>query len=351
MVLPGGQRIDHFAGGGVGGMKHAAGIEKSRGRFLPEIAMPGQIDVIEAEAGHERGVVRGEEVSVVAQTEIGGRDVLGVVVGGAGRGAVGIVDERALQFVGNDAEDVAIHLRQGVDAGLNADAIGRGDKDAVGDEAHLVGAGDDPLGIGGGEMGVSRSTRVPRCAVSTIWRAVSCGLSSAGCGPSRSFETHSGWRAKQAPVVGDADGVDGVDVRAGLGVGIDEAALIVGAGDHGGDAHVEVGVGLGLRVHAGIAVDEAGNEKFSGAIDDARAFGDWHFAGQADRGDFAFADDDNGIGNVAGRVAPIGDIDDRAAGKNQGAAGSAWGWAETEAKANPQTSAARERQLRITKSV
>ena len=42
---------------------------------------------------------------------------------------------------------------QRVHAGLDADAVGRGDELAVGDQAHLVGAGDDPLRIGGGEMG------------------------------------------------------------------------------------------------------------------------------------------------------------------------------------------------------
>ena len=42
---------------------------------------------------------------------------------------------------------------EGVDSGLDADAIGRGDEIAVGDEVHLVGAGDDPLGVGCGEMG------------------------------------------------------------------------------------------------------------------------------------------------------------------------------------------------------
>ena len=296
-------------------------------------------------------MVGGEEVRVGAQTEIGGGDVLGIIVGGVGCGAVGIVDERALQFVGNHAEDVAIHLRQGVDAGFNADAIWRGDKDAVGDEAHLVGAGDDPLGIGGGEIGreqqharaeVRGVDHLPR----RILRAQLGGMRALA-----QLGDPLGLARQQAPVVGDADGVDGVNMRAGLGGGIDKAALIVGAGDHGGDAHVEVGVGLGLRVQAGEAVDETGNEKFSGAIDNARAFGDGHFAGQADRSDFAFADDDNGIGNVAGRMAPIGDIDDRAAGKNQRRRRLTCGWAETEAKANPQTEREKDDTIRMTKSV
>jgi hypothetical protein len=116
--------------------------------------MAGELDVIEAEGGHERGVVRGEEVRVVAQAGVGGRDALGVVVGGVGGGAVGIVDERALELVGNDAEIVVVHLNESVDAGFIADAVGRGARNlAVGDQAHLVSAGDDPLRVGGGEVG------------------------------------------------------------------------------------------------------------------------------------------------------------------------------------------------------
>ncbi len=181
-----------------------------------------------------------------------------------------------------------------------------------------MGAGDDPLGIGGGEIGREQQhARAELRGVDHLTRRI-LRAQLGGMRPLAQLRDPLGLARQQAPVVGDADGVDGVDVRAGLGAGIDEAALIVGAGDHGGDAHVEVGVGLGLRVQARKAVDEAGNEKFSGAIDDARAFGDWHFAGQADLGDFAFADDDNGIGNVVGGMAPIGDIDDCAAGKNQG---------------------------------
>ena len=42
---------------------------------------------------------------------------------------------------------------EGINAGLKADAVGRGDKFAVGDEADLVRAGDDPLSVGGGEVG------------------------------------------------------------------------------------------------------------------------------------------------------------------------------------------------------
>jgi len=66
---------------------------------------------------------------------------------------------------------------------------------------------------------------------------------------------------------------------------------------------------------------------------------------------FCFADDDNGIGNVVGRVAPIVNIDDGNRRENQRSRGSTWGWAETEAKASPQTNAKRKRYLCIRKSV
>ncbi len=88
-------------------------------------------------------------------------------------------------------------------------------------------------------------------------------------------------------------------MRAGLGVEIDEAALAVGAGDDRGDAHIEIGVGLRLGVHAGKAVDEAGDEEFSGAVNDARAFGNCDLSAGADIGDVPLADDDDGVGKIA----------------------------------------------------
>jgi hypothetical protein len=57
-------------------MEHTAGIEKRRGRLLPEIAMAWELNIIEAEGGHERGMVRGKEVRVIAQTGVGWRDAL-----------------------------------------------------------------------------------------------------------------------------------------------------------------------------------------------------------------------------------------------------------------------------------
>ena len=131
-------------------MEHAARIEKRRSRLLPEIAMTGKLDIVEAELGHERGMVRGEEVRVVAQTGVSGRDALRVVVGGVGGGAFGIVDERALELVGNDAKIVVVHADESIDAGFIADAVGRGHELAVGGKTHLMRAGNDPLRVGGG---------------------------------------------------------------------------------------------------------------------------------------------------------------------------------------------------------
>ncbi len=76
----------------------------------------GQIEIEEAERGHQRRVMRGDEVAVVAKVRIGGRQMLGVVVSRGGRRAVGIVDQRALQFVGNHAEFVTAHVQQRVHA-------------------------------------------------------------------------------------------------------------------------------------------------------------------------------------------------------------------------------------------
>ncbi len=146
-----------------------------------------------------------------------------------------------------------------------------------------MGAGDDPLRIGGGEMsGEEQHARADAGGVGHlaggVLRAELDGMRALA-----QLRDPLGMTGQQAPVVGDADGVNGVDVRAGLGVGVDEAALVVGAGDDGGDAHVKIGVGLGLGVHSGVAVDEAGDEEFSGAVDDARALWDWDLAGQRRR--------------------------------------------------------------------
>ena len=97
--------------------------------------------------------MRGDEAGVGADVDVAGRQMLGVVVGGVGGGAAGIVDEGTLQLVGNDAELVAAHVEEDIDAGVDADRIGRGHELAVGDEAELMGVGNDPLRVGGGDVG------------------------------------------------------------------------------------------------------------------------------------------------------------------------------------------------------
>ena len=68
----------------------------------------------------------------------------------------------------------------------------------------------------------------------------------------------------------------------GLAADVEMAAACVGAGNDSGDTHVEEGVGLALRVHTGEAIDEAGDQVFPGAVDDARAFGNGHIGAGAD---------------------------------------------------------------------
>ena len=75
-----------------------------------------------------------------------------------------------------------------------------------------------------------------------------------------------------------ADGVEQINVRAGIGAEVDVTAASVGAGHHRGDAHVEIGIGLGLAVHPGEAVDQAGNDELAGAVDDVRALGNREIA-------------------------------------------------------------------------
>ena len=96
------------------------------------------------------------------------------------------------------------------------------------------------------------------------------------------------------------------------------AAACIGAGDHGGDAHIKEGVGLALRVHAGKAIDQAGDEEFSSAIDDARIFRDGDVGAGADGGDAAAIDNDNRIGQIVSGATPVGDVYERSAHKNQG---------------------------------
>jgi len=47
-------------------------VEQQSGRLLPQVAMIRQLRIVDAEGGHERRVVGGQEVGVTAQMRIGG---------------------------------------------------------------------------------------------------------------------------------------------------------------------------------------------------------------------------------------------------------------------------------------
>ena len=92
--------------------------------------------------------------------------------------------------------------------------------------------------------------------------------------------------------------------------------------DHdGGHAQVQIGIGLPLGVDACKAIHQAGDDEFSGAIDDPRALGNGHRPRWADIGDLAVAHNHDRILQVARRAAPVGYIHHRAAGQNQGNGG------------------------------
>ena len=75
--------------------------------------------------------------------------------------------------------------------------------------------------------------------------------------------------------------------------------VVVVAGDDRGDAHIEVGVGLPLRVHPGKAVHQAGEDVFSFAVDDARALWDGDHSDEADFNDAALVHHHDGILQVS----------------------------------------------------
>ena len=81
---------------------------------------------------------------------------------------------------------------------------------------------------------------------------------------------------QQAPVVGGADGVKQVKVGSWICGEVDVPAPRVGAGHHRGDAHIKIGIGFALAVHARKAVNQSGDDEFAGAVDDARALGNRH---------------------------------------------------------------------------
>ena len=150
-----------------------------------------------------------------------------------------------------------------VDPRLDADTVGRGYEFAVGDEAELVGTRDDPLGIGGGDFMAeeddagSESERIVELLAGVLWAKLNDtrALPEPGS-PGRIV-------GEQAPVVGGADGINSIEMGTGIGRVVGYAVAKVAARDHGGDAHVEVGVGLGLGVHAGEAVDKSWDDEFT----------------------------------------------------------------------------------------
>src|SRR5580658_3159563 len=155
--------------------------------------------------------------------------MLGVVVGGDSRGAGGVIDERTLQFVGDDAELVAAHVQQGVDAGLDADAVGSGDELAVGDEVELAGVRDDPLRIGGGD--VAADPDHARAEVSCVFKLAGgvFGTKLDGTRAFAKFRRPLRLISEQAPVVRGSNGVEQIKVRLGVGGRINVAAACVGA--------------------------------------------------------------------------------------------------------------------------
>ena len=127
-------------------------IQNRGGGFLPQIAMAGQLQIEKAECGQKRGMVRSKKLRVRPQVRIVGRQALRVVICSDRGRAFGVLDKRDLQFVRNHAKFVPAHMQQGIHAGFDPDRVGRGDKFAIGHKSSLMGAGDNPLGIGGGNV-------------------------------------------------------------------------------------------------------------------------------------------------------------------------------------------------------
>jgi len=313
MTCPRGERIIQVACGGIGRHVHVGRIEDGGYGLLPQVAVPRKVQVIQAERGHKRSVVHGDEVPVVAIVGIGGRQVFGVIVCGGCRRAIGVADKRTLEFVGDDTNFVATHVQQDIDSGVDADSVGRGDEFAVGGKSELVGAGDDPLRVGGGDIPAEPEDASAEFSsgvdllrgvfgVEFSWMGAFAQL----CGPLVVTD-------KEAPVIGGTDGVEQIEVRFRIRREVDMAAVIVTAGHDGGDAHVEVGTGLGLAIHTGEAIDEAGDDEFAGAVDDLGVGWCLDEEARAYLNDFAVLDDDDGVLLIECGAAPIGDVNDGAA--------------------------------------
>ena len=74
---------------------------------------------------------------------------------------------------------------------------------------------------------------------------------------------------------------------------VNMAAPLIGTGNDCSNTHVKVGAGLALAVHAGETVDEAGDKKFSSAIDDLRVLGNLNQEARAHFGDAIVLNNDD----------------------------------------------------------
>src|ERR1017187_6766785 len=99
MARPGSEWIVHFPIRAVGRVKDAARVEQKSGRLPPQGAMIRQLRVADAEGGHKRRMVVGQEASVTAQVQVGGGQALGVVVGRDGGRSLGVFYQWPLQFI------------------------------------------------------------------------------------------------------------------------------------------------------------------------------------------------------------------------------------------------------------
>ena len=244
--------------------------------------------------------------AVVAEVRIGGRQMLGVVVGSGGRRAVGIVHERTLQFVGNDTQFVAAHVQQRIHTGIDADRVGRGDEFAVGDRPSWCARVMIHCVLAAVISRPSHSTRVPRCAVALIW---SRGVFGTQFGGMRAF-TELCRSSRRGPSAGSScpwcrRSQAGRSEGLGFAVEVDMTAAGVAARHDRGDAHVEIGVGLPLAVHSGKAVDETGDDELACAVDDLRApLGMGMMTARTDIGDVAVLDDHDGSSADRARSGP-----------------------------------------------
>src|SRR5258708_3558980 len=99
---------------------------------------------------------------------------------------------------------------------------------------------------------------------------------------------------------------------------IDVAAAAVGARYYGCDAHVEIGVGFSLAAHPGETINQARNNVFSGAVDDASAFRNRERGAGSYIGNAPVLHDDDGVGLVFCGSTPIRDVNQSSTLENEG---------------------------------